>query len=205
MLPCVSVDLKVIAAVLLPRYCGRCAPTAAAAQSTPAAPTKVVFSLDFIPLGRHAPWYAALAEGYYKDEGPRRLHHSRPGHRAGHSGGGIGHGKYRLCRRSERRDRARQRLEDQNGRGELPEGALRRSSALPTAPMSPSRSSSKASISAAAPAVSRRKSSRASWRRRGSIRASSRSAMSRRRRARSTLAVGTNPGDRILRDGEAWP
>jgi NitT/TauT family transport system substrate-binding protein len=32
-------------------------------------PTKVVFSLDFIPLGRHAPWYAALAEGYYKDEG----------------------------------------------------------------------------------------------------------------------------------------
>lgn len=32
-------------------------------------PTKVVFSLDFIPLGRHAPWYAALAQGYYKDEG----------------------------------------------------------------------------------------------------------------------------------------
>lgn len=31
--------------------------------------TKVVFSLDFIPLGRHAPWYAALAEGFYKDEG----------------------------------------------------------------------------------------------------------------------------------------
>ncbi len=31
--------------------------------------TKVTFSLDFIPLGRHAPWYAAIAEGYYKDEG----------------------------------------------------------------------------------------------------------------------------------------
>lgn len=31
--------------------------------------TKVTFSLDFIPLGRHAPWYAALAEGYFKDEG----------------------------------------------------------------------------------------------------------------------------------------
>src|SRR5437763_16511336 len=30
---------------------------------------KVVFSLDFIPLGRHAPWYAALAEGYFKEEG----------------------------------------------------------------------------------------------------------------------------------------
>src|SRR5215469_9624094 len=30
---------------------------------------KAVFSLDFIPLGRHAPWYAALAEGYFKNEG----------------------------------------------------------------------------------------------------------------------------------------
>jgi NitT/TauT family transport system substrate-binding protein len=43
-------------------------PGAASAQA-PAAPAKVVFSLDFIPLGRHAPWYAALAEGYFKDEG----------------------------------------------------------------------------------------------------------------------------------------
>src|SRR3954454_9108797 len=39
----------------------------AAAQGAP--PAKIVFSLDFIPLGRHAPWYAALAEGYFKDEG----------------------------------------------------------------------------------------------------------------------------------------
>src|SRR6516164_3858234 len=37
------------------------------AQDKPAA--KVVLSLDFIPLGRHAPWYAALAEGYFRDEG----------------------------------------------------------------------------------------------------------------------------------------
>jgi NitT/TauT family transport system substrate-binding protein len=37
------------------------------AQDKP--PTKITFSLDFIPLGRHAPWYAALAEGYYKQEG----------------------------------------------------------------------------------------------------------------------------------------
>jgi NitT/TauT family transport system substrate-binding protein len=43
--------------------------TAAQGQDSPTGPTKVVFSLDFIPLGRHAPWYAALAEGYYKDEG----------------------------------------------------------------------------------------------------------------------------------------
>ena len=41
----------------------------ASAQGSPPALTKVVFSLDFIPLGRHAAWYAALAEGFYKDEG----------------------------------------------------------------------------------------------------------------------------------------
>ncbi|EKF20460.1 ABC transporter substrate-binding protein [Nitratireductor pacificus] len=29
----------------------------------------VVFSLDFIPLGRHAAWYAALEEGFFKEEG----------------------------------------------------------------------------------------------------------------------------------------
>jgi NitT/TauT family transport system substrate-binding protein len=27
------------------------------------------FTLDFIPLGRHAPWYVAVAKGYYKAEG----------------------------------------------------------------------------------------------------------------------------------------
>lgn len=43
---------------------------AAPASAQDAKPlTKVVFSLDFIPLGRHAPWYAALAQGYFKDEG----------------------------------------------------------------------------------------------------------------------------------------
>jgi len=31
--------------------------------------TPVVFSLDFIPLGRHAAWYAALGEGYFEEEG----------------------------------------------------------------------------------------------------------------------------------------
>src|SRR5262245_1143467 len=39
----------------------------APAQDKPAA--RVVLSLDFIPLGRHAPWYAALAQGYFKEEG----------------------------------------------------------------------------------------------------------------------------------------
>jgi len=29
----------------------------------------VTFSLDFIPLGRHAPWYVAKAKGFYEEEG----------------------------------------------------------------------------------------------------------------------------------------
>src|ERR1700724_4066539 len=32
-------------------------------------PAKLVLSLDFNPLGRHAPWYAALAEGYFRGGG----------------------------------------------------------------------------------------------------------------------------------------
>lgn len=44
-------------------------PGAALAQGVQPALTRVVFSLDFIPLGRHAPWYAALAEGFFKAEG----------------------------------------------------------------------------------------------------------------------------------------
>jgi len=50
-------------ALLLPGW----PPSGAIAQEK--TPAKVVFSLDFIPLGRHAPWYAALAEGYFRDEG----------------------------------------------------------------------------------------------------------------------------------------
>src|SRR4051812_31886765 len=39
----------------------------ASAQDRPL--TKVVFSLDINPQGRHAPWYAAVAEGFFKEEG----------------------------------------------------------------------------------------------------------------------------------------
>ncbi len=41
-------------------------PLGAGAQSSP---RDIKFTLDFIALGRHAPWYVALAKGYYKDEG----------------------------------------------------------------------------------------------------------------------------------------
>src|SRR3954465_3363256 len=58
---------RLLAAALCAATATSAASLSASAQS--AAPTKVVFSLDFIPLGRHAPWYAALAEGYFKDEG----------------------------------------------------------------------------------------------------------------------------------------
>jgi NitT/TauT family transport system substrate-binding protein len=39
------------------------------AQAPAGALEDVKFSLDFIPLGRFAPWYFALGKGYYKQEG----------------------------------------------------------------------------------------------------------------------------------------
>jgi NitT/TauT family transport system substrate-binding protein len=39
-------------------------PLVAAAQER-----KIIFTLDFITLGRHAPWYVPIAKGYYKQEG----------------------------------------------------------------------------------------------------------------------------------------
>ena len=45
---------------------------AACALCTPAANAQdkeIKFALDFIPLGRHAPWYVALSKGYFKEEG----------------------------------------------------------------------------------------------------------------------------------------
>ena len=52
------------------------AATASALAQAPAAPAApaaageedIKFALDFIPLGRHAPWYVALAKGYFKEE-----------------------------------------------------------------------------------------------------------------------------------------
>jgi NitT/TauT family transport system substrate-binding protein len=38
-------------------------PALAAAQERP-----ITFTLDFISLGRHAPWYVAVAKGYFKEE-----------------------------------------------------------------------------------------------------------------------------------------
>lgn len=40
----------------------------ALAQAPAQADRDVKFALDFIPLGRHAPWYVALSKGYFKDE-----------------------------------------------------------------------------------------------------------------------------------------
>jgi NitT/TauT family transport system substrate-binding protein len=40
-----------------------------AAVQAAAQERKVTFVLDFISLGRHAPWYVALGKGYFKEEG----------------------------------------------------------------------------------------------------------------------------------------
>lgn len=62
-----SVLRKAASAVLLGLAVIGVGPVPASAQAKPL--TKITFSLDFIPLGRHAPWYAAVAQGYYKDLG----------------------------------------------------------------------------------------------------------------------------------------
>jgi NitT/TauT family transport system substrate-binding protein len=37
-------------------------------EVAPAQERNITFTLDFISLGRHAPWYVAVAKGYFKDE-----------------------------------------------------------------------------------------------------------------------------------------
>lgn len=61
--------LRLVAAVAYSALLVAFGANVASAQGLAPALTKVTFSLDFIPLGRHAAWYAALAEGFYKDEG----------------------------------------------------------------------------------------------------------------------------------------
>ena len=61
--------LRLVAAVAYSALLVAFGANVASAQGSAPALTKVTFSLDFIPLGRHAAWYAALAEGFYKDEG----------------------------------------------------------------------------------------------------------------------------------------
>jgi NitT/TauT family transport system substrate-binding protein len=45
-----------------------CLALAAAAPPALAQEKEVKFALDFIPLGRHAPWYVALDKGFFKEE-----------------------------------------------------------------------------------------------------------------------------------------
>ncbi|HEV2573180.1 MAG TPA: ABC transporter substrate-binding protein [Beijerinckiaceae bacterium] len=56
--------LKRMAGVITTLSCLAAVPTGAAA-----ADTNVKFMLDFISLGRHAPWYVALEKGFFKEEG----------------------------------------------------------------------------------------------------------------------------------------
>lgn len=59
---------------LFKRLMAACALAVLSGASLPAAAQPVTverdvkFALDFIPLGRHAPWYVALSKGYFKEE-----------------------------------------------------------------------------------------------------------------------------------------
>lgn len=44
-------------------------PMVGGANAQTKAPVDITFTTDFILLGRYAPWYTALAKGYYKDAG----------------------------------------------------------------------------------------------------------------------------------------
>ncbi|WP_029040398.1 ABC transporter substrate-binding protein [Cucumibacter marinus] len=57
--------LGLAAAVTLASLTGLSAPTLAQDGEL----TPLTFSLDFIPLGRHAPWYTALGKGFFEEEG----------------------------------------------------------------------------------------------------------------------------------------
>ncbi|MBX3551133.1 MAG: ABC transporter substrate-binding protein [Pseudolabrys sp.] len=54
---------------LLAAACAAACLVTAAAPAQAQALQDVKFTLDFISLGRHAPWYVALGKGYFKEEG----------------------------------------------------------------------------------------------------------------------------------------
>lgn len=61
--------MRALSRILAGALCAGAVLVSCVAAGAQTAPTKLIFSLDFIPLGRHAPWYAALEEGYFRDEG----------------------------------------------------------------------------------------------------------------------------------------
>lgn len=62
--------LRRLAGITLTLLCAATTALAPAAANAQAATgdEDIKFALDFIPLGRHAPWYVALAKGYFKEE-----------------------------------------------------------------------------------------------------------------------------------------
>ena len=86
--------------------------------------TDITFSLDFITLGRHAPFFVAIDKGYYKEEGlnvniipakgtAQAIQNVESRDRAD-----------RVHRYREPRGRSGRRLDSQGGGGDLPEGAV---------------------------------------------------------------------------------
>lgn len=59
--------MKVLKVVLVAVAAGLALGGTAQAQ-TGGGEKEIRFALDFIPLGRHAPWYVALSKGYFKEE-----------------------------------------------------------------------------------------------------------------------------------------
>ena len=59
-----------------------------------AATEKILFQLDWIPFGRHAPYYAALEKGFYARKRPGRDDRPGPQHDAGHQNAVAGQSQF---------------------------------------------------------------------------------------------------------------
>ena len=84
----------------------------------------VKFVLDFISLGRHAPWYVALGKGYFKEEGLNVTILPSKGTADAIRTVVTRRRRIRLHRHSEPGRSRRRRRADPDRRGQLPEAAL---------------------------------------------------------------------------------
>ena len=86
--------------------------------------TDITFSLDFITLGRHAPFYVAIDKGYYKEEGLNVNIVPAKGTAQGIQNVEAGIAQIGFTDIAESGGRTGRGLDSQGGGSDLPEGTL---------------------------------------------------------------------------------